>query len=455
MDDKSRTIALGTIATVLAAGLALVLSDVVAPTHNAPSRAGVAVATALAAGLAGWLLLGRHQASGRRQDLLLAWAVGVFVVVEATFSALPAMLDPDTDGLLVREDAIGRLLAAVALTLGVLLSESRLRRMRWCTVDVALASLAAIPLAGFALAMVPGTDGLPGGADPPVWIHVVQGACALLLSACAARLALRLNRERRELHGWIALASVLWMTAQLDMLLHASPTVEWISAADVLSALAALALLWGAGRQIGAVPSEATRRAVAQERRRIGRELHDGLAQELAYIAAHSTLMASGAQDPAAERVAVAATSALAESRMAITGLVHGQDGPLGPALAKTVERVASRTGTPVRCAVDDDVVVESARRADLLRIAQEATSNAVRHAHASEISLTLVAGDGDGFTLQIADDGIGFDDTERESRPDGGFGMTSMRERAERAGGHLRVSHGDDGGTVVEVRVA
>jgi signal transduction histidine kinase len=88
---------------------------------------------------------------------------------------------------------------------------------------------------------------------------------------------------------------------------------------------------------------------------------------------------------------------------------------------------------------------------AQLLRIGQEAMTNAVRHANASHLTLELVT-DGPSVTLRVSDDGDGFDgERAREPSPKH-FGLTAMRERAEEIGGQLRVDTAIGRGTVVEV---
>jgi signal transduction histidine kinase len=99
------------------------------------------------------------------------------------------------------------------------------------------------------------------------------------------------------------------------------------------------------------------------------------------------------------------------------------------------------------------DVEVEQAVRSDLLRIVTEATTNAVRHSGASEVSLSLTGGE--PLVLRIADDGAGFQPDAAGRELYSGYGLTSMRERAERAGGLLRVRSDPGQGTVVEVSIA
>ena len=94
-----------------------------------------------------------------------------------------------------------------------------------------------------------------------------------------------------------------------------------------------------------------------------------------------------------------------------------------------------------------EPVVLPGAVDVALLRIAQEAVGNAVRHAHASRIAVTLSYMD-DEVALDVVDDGTGL------AADAGGFGMTTMRDRAERLGGALVVESTPRRGTAVAVSV-
>lgn len=112
---------------------------------------------------------------------------------------------------------------------------------------------------------------------------------------------------------------------------------------------------------------------------------------------------------------------------------------------AEGLHFVLDVTGEVVRLAPDAEL--------SLLRIAQEAVSNAVRHAGASRLSVAVDFG-GDSLSLTMADDGCGFD-AGVESRPEAGhFGLLHMRERARLMGGSLDVRSSRGGGTVVAVTV-
>ena len=418
-----------------------------AAVRSAPGRAAIEVLTVLCAARAAWLLWGRAQTGGRGRDLMLAWAVGLFALAEATASLLPAIVSPlQVDGDLLRADSAVRLLIAAILAAAALAPARLVDRAGRRTAYAMGSALLAIALVlALLVALAPAG---PAPASPPAYL-----AAALLAAVAAAACARRAIRDGSELDAWLAGAAVLLGGAHLDAGLGPVLAPAWIATGDALRCAAALALLAGAVRQPGTYLGAAARRAVAQERRRIARDLHDGLAQELAYIAAHAPFVAARSDEPTAGRIAEAAACALDESRIVIASLAQESREPLGLALARAAERIVARAGKVIRVDLQADVEVEQAVRSDLLRIVMEATTNAVRHSGASEVSLSLTRDE--ALTLRIADDGVGFQSGGDGSQLYSGFGLTSMRERAERAGGLLHVSSAPGRGTVVEVSIA
>jgi signal transduction histidine kinase len=406
--------------------------------HNAPARTAVEVLTVLVAALAAYLLFGRARAGGRGRDLALACGVGLFALAEAIFALLPAIVSHHVDGGLPGADATARMLVAAVLAAAALAPSHPIQRTQRRAVDAAGAALGALALAAAIVAV--------GNATAYV-------AATILTVVAAAAFGLRAFRDGSELHAWIAGAAVLLGGAHLDAALDPVLGPDWIGDGDLLRCAAALMLLVAALRQLGTYPGPAARRAIAQERRRIARDLHDGLAQELAYIAAHAPLVAARSNDPTAARIAEAAAAALEESRLVMGSLAHEPGEPLGPALARAAERIVERAGGVMRVDLQADVEVEQAVRSELTRIVMEATTNAVRHSGASEVSLSV--SDGEALVVRIADDGVGFQAEDVGPHLYSGFGLTSMRERAERAGGRLRVSSDPGHGTVVEVHIA
>jgi signal transduction histidine kinase/putative methionine-R-sulfoxide reductase with GAF domain len=199
--------------------------------------------------------------------------------------------------------------------------------------------------------------------------------------------------------------------------------------------------------------------AVVQERQRLARELHDSVTQLL-----YSQVLFSGASLkvlrqgnlPLAEqhlaRIEQAAQQALKEMRLLVYELrpSNDLDEGLARALQRRLEAVEKRSGIEVRLVVQGEAHLDPPTIAALYRIAEEALNNTLKHAHASAVQVTLRAEDGQ-FTLEIADNGRGFDLSEI---PKGGMGLVNMRERAAALGGQLELSSRLGQGTRVAVRI-
>ena len=203
---------------------------------------------------------------------------------------------------------------------------------------------------------------------------------------------------------------------------------------------------------------------VFAERARVSREIHDTLLQSLAAIGVELETIATQlepAQDPAREglrRLRKQVGHCLREARESILELRHNSMKPR--ALVDVLRELAdnttrtkgirtefSVTGRPRLCSGDADV--------QLLRIAQEAVVNAVKHGRATQIRITL-GFDKDGVRLTIADNGCGFKPEEREPAPASGehLGLLTMRERAARLRGRLALISNPGVGTTIEAAV-
>ena len=122
---------------------------------------------------------------------------------------------------------------------------------------------------------------------------------------------------------------------------------------------------------------------------------------------------------------------------------------PFEVALAEAVTDVAERYHVELDLDLTCDIRLSAARREALVRIACEAVTNAARHSGADLVNLGLER-DGSGVRLWVSDKGHGFD----TAAPGGGFGLTSMRERAHSVGGELLVSSAPGHGSQVEVAI-
>ena len=195
-----------------------------------------------------------------------------------------------------------------------------------------------------------------------------------------------------------------------------------------------------------AAHEELERQATSEERRRVARDLHDGLAHELAFIA--SKARRSGAPGEMKE-LSGAADRALDEARRAITVLSVSTPQSLVAALTQTAEDLGARLGVPVLLDLDERVDVDADVAEQLLRIVREGLTNAAVHGNPHYITVSLREATHDGYQLVIADDGRGFDPAGVDPTR---FGLVSMRERAASFDGSFSVSSSPGGGTRLEV---
>ncbi|MFF9126021.1 sensor histidine kinase [Streptomyces sp. NPDC014889] len=206
---------------------------------------------------------------------------------------------------------------------------------------------------------------------------------------------------------------------------------------------------------------QAREAGVADERRRLAAEIHDTLAQGLTGIIAQLQVVANAPDLDTArihlERASGLARHSLGEARRSVHNLapVALADDGLPQALKKTVAEWGERTGVRAGFTVTGTAEqLHDEVSATLLRIAQEALSNAARHARPTRVGVTL-SFMGDEVTLDIRDDGTGFEPAAVPERTRaGGFGLDGMRARAERIAGSLTVESEPGHGTAVSARV-
>ena len=192
-----------------------------------------------------------------------------------------------------------------------------------------------------------------------------------------------------------------------------------------------------------------------EERRRLRRDLHDGLGPQLA----SQTLTLSAARkllrrDPDAAETLLADATAHAQSAITdIRRLVYALRPPalddLG-LVAALREQAAQYQASGVRIAIDAPERLPSlpaAVEVACYRIAQEALTNVVRHAEARTCRVALAVGD--ALCLEVRDDGRGLPPNHCA-----GVGLTSMRERAEELGGSCTIEPAPGGGTCVRARL-
>jgi len=190
------------------------------------------------------------------------------------------------------------------------------------------------------------------------------------------------------------------------------------------------------------------------ERRRVARELHDGVGQVITALTL--TLDAAESErDPAAARARIAAARSLADTALAGTRDLSHRMQPARfeeRGLVSALRDLAAQSGFPVTIQADGIAAAAGLgpnTRLELFRIAQEALANAAHHSGAASATVTI-AKDAGTFVLAVTDSGHGF---EPADVPEDGIGLAGMLERARLIGGELEIDTGP-GGTQVRVAV-
>jgi signal transduction histidine kinase len=201
------------------------------------------------------------------------------------------------------------------------------------------------------------------------------------------------------------------------------------------------------------------RAAVAEERQRVSRDLHDSLSNRLAAVIWQIEAIKNLPEEPSPEeigsvldRIKLQVEEALRDARRTVFTLNTPslEEQPLSIALKKLVESMAPGPGIGLRFEVHGSPrPLDPSVATACLRIAQEAAGNALKHANASDILVTADFLE-DNVTICVIDNGKGFN-IERSSEPgrQSGFGLRNMRQRAEEINANLLLESGPSGTTV------
>jgi signal transduction histidine kinase len=446
-----------------AATVAVVALPFVAFAYRAPAlHVALETANALIALLVGYLVYGRYRQSRRLRELLLVLALSTVAIANLLLTALPTAVTLGSDEEFSRWAAVAIRFLGTVLLAGAALSpaDARLDRRRALTV---ILTLGGVVIAVGAVGLIWGGH-LPPTVDPSAelgdatrpqlaahpLVLVAQAVGAVLYSVSALAFTRQSALHGDELLRWVGAGCVLAAAARVHYLLFPSLYSEYVYSGDVLRLGFYLLLLVGAAREIRSFWELTTRTAVLEARRRMARDLHDGLAQELAFLWIQSRALAGGTPDSAAvERIGGAASRALDEARRAIAALTRPLDEPFARVLQQLADDLGGRYDVKVVSTVDPEVEVSATQAEALIRIAAEAVRNAARHGKAEQIDLVLTA---EPLCLSITDDGQGFAATPDTSGRGGGFGLTSMRERARAIDAEFSITSAPGQGTTVRV---
>jgi signal transduction histidine kinase len=415
--------ALITILTAVAAA-ALTLAAGLTPwiefAYRSPSlHVALEAAAAIISGLAAYLVYGRFRESRRTGDLLLVAALAVFAFANLFFSAIPGTVGGNS----VFETwapLAARALGTALFAASVIVPEISVRDPRRALLLALGAATVALTAIGTAVALLGGY--LPVGIDPALTpdtperpfleghaaLHAIQLALAALYAFAAVGFVRKSTRTGDELMTWFAVAAALSAFARVNYFLFPSLYSDWVYTGDLFRLGFYVVLLVGIAREIERYWRGLARVAVLEDRRRIARDLHAGLAQELAVIAMHAKSLADPRGNRVAAEIGAAADRALDESRRAIAALTRPLDEPLAAVLADVGEEVARREGVALDLVVSGELDVSPDTREELVRMVRNAIVDAAQRRGATRVRIELA--NGRTARLRISHDGDGSD---------------------------------------------
>jgi signal transduction histidine kinase len=449
------------LAVALATALtALTLAGVVDLEYrNAAAHLVLDTIDACVALLVSYLLYGRLLRSRRLQDLLLLQALLLLAVASVSTSAvLLSAIDDRGERLEVWLALSLRVAAATLVAAAAVLGPRRLvQEVSGLRLLAPLAALVGVCIVGLGalssrLPQALDTDAAPtllSGHATLVGAQVFTVVCFL---GAAYLFTMQARGNNDHFVRLLAPACVLAGFARINYALFPSLYSQWLYTGDVLRTAFYLVLLVGAAQEIRAFWGAQAQAAVIEDRRRLARELHDGVVQELGYIRSESGALRK-LDPPRTERILGACDRALDEARQAVEAMGRSGEGeePLGFTVHRAARQVADRFGVALELELDDTVTADQGQRHALLRIVREAVGNAARHGKASRLKIELQRTSTNRRRLVVCDDGKGFDVSAAMTQQRG-FGLTSMRERSEGLPGAFEVESAPGAGTTVMV---
>lgn len=458
--------------------------------------------TLLAAASLAALALARYRESGRLAGLfqssaffLLGWLalVNVAIIVLKVETRFGLSLGGQPEQLPIYVTTVGRLVSGVILVVGgaaalnIVHRAPRTRRTLLLPVVVLTLITAALYLLREQLpnldALLPpfvGPDGIQKMIDEPSFsgrLPDVTGLATLLQAVSVGIYLVGAWLYRRSYlrdgpvaDGYLALAMLIGAFAEVHFLFYPGIYAGLVTTSDALRLAFFVVLLLGINAEsrsdlralrvayaaLDRLRLSEAERATLEERTRVARELHDGLAQDLWFAKLkHERLVpfVPDEQKPLAAEVTEALDSAIAEAKQAVATMRAEDDRnvSLEDLLARAVDDFAGRSGVRADfSAADLPRSLAPRTQVEVLRVLQEALTNVRKHADATVVRVNAEVGDGQ-LQLSVVDNGRGFRPGETSGD---GVGMQGMKERARLMGGDLRVVSEPSAGTALHLTV-
>ena len=439
------------LAGLLGASLALFVSHRVLRTqYDAPSLLLVLETVMSLAGLlVAVLAANRFAVDGRSTDLLLAAGFLIGSLSMAAFAIIPVLAGASLQPPEAWAAALGGILGT-ALVAGAPWVDTGSRSRDRALWD-ALAASTVVLLAAWVLLRAHGAE-LPaltravGEAEPPGLASVLSIQALLDLLAVVGW-GRRLARTGDDLAQWLALGFTLQLFAALHLVLDPPHGPTYVAEGNFLRLLAFGLVLVGAWRAIRAAELG---RAIAEERARVAREIHDGLAQYLFAVSTHAQMLEAGTPvEEIGPQLKQAAALAQQEARFAILALSSASGtAPFDSALRRYVEFLTADGELEVDLEVHPGIRLAPDEQIEIFRIVQEGLGNVRRHANATRAEVVIGQRPSGERFVAIEDDGEGFPPEVTTA----GQGLRNMRDRASSIEGGFSVRSTPGLGTALEV---
>jgi signal transduction histidine kinase len=404
---------------------------------------------ALAGLLVAVLAAVRFSVEGRRLDLLLASGFFITALSAIAFAIAPELggdpIQPAEGWSALLGGMLGLALIAAAPFL-----RGRVKYRDWAIANAVAAAGIAL-LVAWSLLRAAG-KGLPAldltsGDEQPFYLTGTLALQALIALVAVVGWGERFRKRGDDLARWLALGFTLTLFAALHLVLQPLLASTSVSQGDFLRMLAYALILIGAWR---AIRFAEFGRAVAEERARVAREIHDGLAQYLFAVSTHASMLEAGAPvEEVAPRLKEAALLAQQEARFAILALSSASGtAPFDAALRRYVEFLTADGMLEVELEIDTSIRLAPDEQIEVFRIVQEGLANVRKHANATQAEVTIGERPFGERYVTITDNGTGFDGDETAA----GQGLKNMRARAESIEGGFSLRSMPGRGTALEV---
>jgi signal transduction histidine kinase len=405
---------------------------------------------ALAGALVALLSGVRFAVEGRRLDLLLCTGFLVEAVSSLAFTIGPTLgghqLRPSEGWTGIVGGLLGLgLVAAAPFVKGR--SKARERALGNTLLSAGMVLFVIWTLFRAARLSLPDLAPADHSTQPPFELTAALALHALLNLLALIGFGERFRRHGEDMDRWLALAATLTLFASLHLVFTPLLAGSYVSQGDFLRMVSYEVLLVGAWR---AIRFAEFGRAVAEERARVAREIHDGLAQYLFAVSTHASMLESGADpEETIPRLKAAAQAAQQEARFAILALSSAAgNAPFDAALRRYVEFLTADGALEVEVEIDRSIRLAPDEQIEIFRIVQEGLANVRKHANARRAEVTIGQRPFGERFVTVRDDGDGFDGELTEA----GQGLRNMRARAESIEGGFSLVSRRGRGTSLEV---